>query len=149
MKMKLDGLILSESSEKLTMIIFRCPCSQKEAKMVIETNNPPKRVFNGARVKIFGTNLNDPKNERIYLKTKLGWFERNKNESGDLRLATVSQIEAKLLEFVGNGGASTELIPLSAEYRKQFYIELLEQLALGEFEVLFETEWRNQIDCSL
>jgi hypothetical protein len=110
---------------------------------MIETGNPSKRVFNGTRVKIFGTNPNDPENGRIYLKTKLGWFERSKNESGDLMLAPVSQVEAKLLDFVGNGGASTELIPLNAEYRKKFYIELLEQLALGEFEVLFETEWRK------
>jgi hypothetical protein len=111
--------------------------------MVIETSNPNKRVFNGTRVKIFGTNPNNPENGKIYLKTKIGWFERSKSESGDLMLAPISQIEAKLLDFAARGGATTELVPISPEYRKKFYIELLEQLTLSEFEVLFETEWRK------
>jgi hypothetical protein len=40
--------------------------------------------FRGAGIQVLGTNLNNPEEGRIFVWTKLGWFERISGSSGNV-----------------------------------------------------------------
>ena len=69
----------------------------------------------------------------------MGWFERAKAESGDVILTLMPPAGQKMLESVGNGNSSSELFPLGPEYQKKIYDELLGQLTISDFEIIFKT----------
>jgi len=109
-------------------------------KMEEKERLPNKRIFYGTQVKVFGTDPKNPEDGRIYLRTKLGWFERAKAESGDVILTLMPPAGQKMLESVGNGNSSSELFPLGPEYQKKICDELLGQLTISDFEIIFKTE---------
>ncbi len=83
--------------------------------------------FRGARLRIFGTNPDDPENGRIFVWTKMGWFERAKGASGDVAFIPVAQSENELREFISRDDPSIDLISLGRQYRKIISQEFMDQ----------------------
>jgi len=83
--------------------------------------------FRGARLRILGTNADDPDEGRIFVWTKSGWFERLEGQSGDVAFTPVAKSEAELRELISRDEPSAELVPLDREYRERVTEEFTEQ----------------------
>jgi hypothetical protein len=83
--------------------------------------------FRGARLQIFGTNPDNPEAGRIFVWTKLGWFERIEGESGDVAFTPVAQSEDELHKLISSDDPSNELTLLGRKYRKRVSEEFMEQ----------------------
>ena len=95
--------------------------------MTERRRDPSQNEFRGARLRIFGTNPDNPEEGRIFLWTKLGWFERITGSSGGVAFTPVAQSEDELRKFVARGTPSADLVQLSQEYRKIVTEEFMEQ----------------------
>ena len=85
--------------------------------------------FRGARLRIFGTNPDNPEEGRIFVWTKSGWFERIEGQSGDVAFTPVAQSEDELRKFISRDDPSVDLVQLGREYRKMVSEEFTEQSA--------------------
>jgi len=83
--------------------------------------------FGGAKVRIFGTNPDNPDEGRIFVWTKMGWFERLEGQSGDIAFIPVAQSENELRELISRDDPSSDLVQLGREYRKMVSSEFMEQ----------------------
>ena len=83
--------------------------------------------FRGARLRIYGTNNDNPDEGRIFVWTKTGWFERIEGSSGNVAFAPVSDSEGDLKELIARENPSADLVELGGEYRKMVSEEFLEQ----------------------
>jgi len=83
--------------------------------------------FRGARLRIYGTNTDNPDEGRIFVWTKTGWFERIEGSSGNVGFAPIADSEADLRELVARDNPSVDLVELGGEYRKMVSEEFLEQ----------------------
>ena len=81
----------------------------------------------GTRLRVFGTNQDNPEEGRIFVWTKMGWFERIEGQSGNVAFTPVAQSENELREFVSRQDPSVELSLLGRKYRKMVSEEFLEQ----------------------
>ena len=79
------------------------------------------------RLRVFGTNQDNPEEGRIFVWTKMGWFERLEGESGDVAFTPVAQSENELSEFISRNNPSVELAPLGHKYRNMVSQEFIEQ----------------------
>jgi hypothetical protein len=80
-----------------------------------------------ARPRVFGTNLDDPEDGRIFIWTKNGWLERIEGTSGNVAFAPIAENEADLREIVNRDQPGADIFQLGGEYRKTFIEEYLEQ----------------------
>jgi hypothetical protein len=83
--------------------------------------------FRGARLRVYGTNQDDPDEGRIFVWTKTGWFERIEGTQGNVAFSPIADSEEDLREMVARENPSTELIELGGDYRKMVAEEFLEQ----------------------
>ena len=83
--------------------------------------------FRGARLRVYGTNNDNPDEGRIFVWTKTGWFERIEGTSGNVAFTPVADSEADLREMIARDNPSADLIELAGEYRKIVSEEFLEQ----------------------
>lgn len=83
--------------------------------------------LSGARLRILGTNLDNPEEGRIFVWTKMGWFERIEGESEDVAFVPVAQSEDELRELISRDDPSADLFSLGREYRKMVSEEFTEQ----------------------
>ena len=83
--------------------------------------------FRGARLRIFGTDSDNPDEGRIFVWTKMGWFERLEGQSGDVAFAPIAQSEGDLRELISRDDPSADLVQLGGEYRKMISQEFMEQ----------------------
>jgi hypothetical protein len=83
--------------------------------------------FRGARLRIFGTDSDNPDEGRIFVWTKMGWFERLEGRSGDVAFTPVAQSESELRELISRDDPSADLVQLGGEYRKMVSEEFMEQ----------------------
>ena len=83
--------------------------------------------FRGARIRIFGTNSDNPYEGRVFIWTKMGWFERIEGQSGGAAFIPVAKSQGELRELISRDDPSSDLIPLSGEYRKMVSEEFIEQ----------------------
>lgn len=141
--------------------IAKRPRSQKPEKVIRSSpirNNPThnnrqvnlatrRNEFRVRPFKVFATNPNDPEEGRIFLLTKVGWFERLNDPSGDLIFTQVGQSEDELLKFVAQDNPSIQLFALGREDIKVFYDELRELLPLRDLKRYFVTgrESKNKL----
>ena len=72
----------------------------------------------GTQTRVFGTNSKNPDNGRIFVWTKMGWFEREEGTSGDVAFTPVAKSQQELREFISRRNPSADLVPLVGEYRK-------------------------------
>jgi hypothetical protein len=95
--------------------------------MVDDRENRKSDEFRGARLRIFGTDPDNPDEGRIFVWTKLGWFERIEGQSGDVAFTPVAQSEDELRELILRDEPSADMVPLGREYRKMVSEEFIEQ----------------------
>jgi hypothetical protein len=94
--------------------------------MVEDRENITRDEFRGTRLQILGTAPDNPEEGRIFVWTKMGWFERVQGPSGDA-FTPVAQSENELRELISRDDPSVDLVPLSREYRKRVTDEFMEQ----------------------
>jgi len=83
--------------------------------------------FRGARLRIYGTNNDNPDEGRIFVWTKTGWFERIEGSSGNVAFTPIADSEAELRELIARDNPSVDLVELGGDYRKMVSEEFLEQ----------------------
>jgi hypothetical protein len=83
--------------------------------------------FRGAKLRIFGTDPDNPDEGRIFVWTKMGWFERLEGQSGDVAFTPIAQSESELRELISRDDPSADLVQLGREYRKMVSKEFIEQ----------------------
>ena len=81
----------------------------------------------GAKIQILGTNPDDPDKGRIFVWTKMGWFERLEGESGDIAFTPIAESEKELREVISRDNPNTDLDDLRGEFRKIVSEEFIEQ----------------------
>jgi hypothetical protein len=86
-----------------------------------------REEFRGAQIQIFGTNPDTPEEGRIFVWTKMGWFERLEGESGNVAFTPVADSEEELREFISRDNAQADLCELGSKYRKKISEEFIEQ----------------------
>jgi hypothetical protein len=86
-----------------------------------------REEFRGARIQILGTNPDHPEKGRIFVWTKMGWFERLKGESGDVAFTPVAQSENELRDLISRDNPQADLRDLGGKYRKIVSEEFIEQ----------------------
>ena len=83
--------------------------------------------FHGNRLRIFGTDFDEPDEGRIFVWTKMGWFERIEGSSGNVAFTPIADSEADLRELIARDKPSVDFVELGGEYRKMVSEEFLEQ----------------------
>jgi hypothetical protein len=83
--------------------------------------------FRGARLRIYGTNREDPNEGRIFVWTKMGWFERIQGSSGNVAFTPIAASEAELRELITRDDPKSDLIELGGDFRKTVSAEFREQ----------------------
>lgn len=106
-----------------------------------------KNESSGAPIRIFGTNPNNPEQGRIFLWTKAGWFERIREQSGDLTYVPVAQSEDELRKSIVQDDPAVDLVQLGREYRKRLYEEFTGQSTSSNVELFYaiEREKKNRL----
>ena len=89
--------------------------------------NSEREEFRGARIRILGTNPDDPEEGRIFVWTKMGWFERLEGPWGDIAFTPVAESEEELRELISRDNPKSDLTELGGEFRKIVSEEFIEQ----------------------
>jgi hypothetical protein len=95
--------------------------------MVEGREQTDREEFRGARLRVYGTNTDNPDEGRIFVWTKTGWFERIEGSSGNVAFAPIADSEAELRELIVRDNPSVDLVELGGDYRKMVSEEFLEQ----------------------
>ena len=86
-----------------------------------------RQEFGGARIQILGTNPDEPDNGRIFVWTKMAWFERLEGQWGDVAFTPVAESEKELRELVLQDDPEADLVELGGEFGKQVAEEFISQ----------------------
>jgi hypothetical protein len=81
----------------------------------------------GADIQILGTNPDNPEKGRIFVWTKMGWFERLEGPAGGIAFDLVAESEKELKEMISRDNPNTDLDDLRGNYRKMVSEEFKEQ----------------------
>ncbi len=81
----------------------------------------------GTGIRVFGTNPTQPDEGRIFVWTKMGWFERIEVQSGAVAFTPVARSEGELREYISRDNPSSDLVALSGRFRKMVSEEFNEQ----------------------
>jgi hypothetical protein len=83
--------------------------------------------FRGAQIQILGTDPDTPDNGRVFVWTKMGWFERLEGQSGNVAFTHVAESEEELRELISRDNPLADLAKLGGKYRKKVSKEFTEQ----------------------
>ena len=95
--------------------------------MVDDGGHSEREEFRGARIQILATNPNTPETGRIFVWTKMGWFERLEGSSGNVAFSHIADSEEELRELISRDNLQADLHELSGKHRKKFSEEFIEQ----------------------
>ena len=95
--------------------------------MVDKNDLPESEETRGTKIQIMGTNPDDPEEGRIFVWTKMAWFERLEGESGDVAFTPIAESEKELRELITRDNPGAELDDIAGEFRKQVIEEFIEQ----------------------
>ena len=95
--------------------------------MVDNGGHSEREESRGAKIQILGTNPDNPENGRIFVWTKMGWFERLEGQSGDIAFTPIADSEEELRELISRDNPSAALDDLRGKYRKKVSGEFIEQ----------------------
>jgi hypothetical protein len=87
----------------------------------------PEDEFRGDRLRIYGTNINNPEEGRIFVWTRTGWFERIRGSPGNVAFALVADSDTDLQKLLIGEGPSVDLVEMGDRWRKTVSEEFLEQ----------------------
>jgi hypothetical protein len=83
--------------------------------------------FRGARLRVYGTNREDPDEGRMFVWTKTGWFERIEGSSGGVAFTPIADSEEELRDSLAQDDPKFDLIELGGDHRKTVFEEFREQ----------------------
>ncbi len=86
-----------------------------------------REEFRGARIQILGTNRDTPEKGRIFVWTKMGWFERLEGPPGNVAFTRVAHSEEELREYITRDKTQADLHELVGKNRKKVSEEFIEQ----------------------
>ncbi|MFC2069118.1 hypothetical protein ACFLTP_08970, partial [Chloroflexota bacterium] len=69
----------------------------------------------------------NPNEGRIFVWTKMGWFERLEGPSGGVAFTPIAQSENELRELISRDDPSADLAQLGGDYNKMVSNEFMEQ----------------------
>jgi hypothetical protein len=95
--------------------------------MANDEGQSEREEFRGARIQILGTNPDDPENGRVFVWTKMGWFERLEGQWGDVAFTPVAESEEELRELILRDNPEADLNELGGGFRKKVSEEFIEQ----------------------
>lgn len=95
--------------------------------MVDNEGHSEREESRGAEIQILGTNPDNPEKGRIFVWTKMGWFERLEGQSGDVAFTPISDSEEELRELISRDNPNTDLNYLGRKYKKMVSKEFIEQ----------------------
>ena len=95
--------------------------------MVDNGGHSEREEFRGSRIQILGTNPDTPEEGRIFVWTKMGWFERLEEPSGAVAFTPVAGSEEELRKWISRDNPQADLHELGSKYRKKISKEFLEQ----------------------
>jgi hypothetical protein len=81
----------------------------------------------GSVIRVFGTNREQPGEGRIFVLTKMGWFERLEGSSGAVAFTPIAQSEHEMRELVSRDGPSASVMSLSGHYANMVSEEFRQQ----------------------
>ena len=81
----------------------------------------------GVTIQILGTNIDNPAEGRIFVWTKMGWFERLEGQSGDIAFTPIADSEEELRELISRDDPDADLDDLRGKYREKVSEEFIEQ----------------------
>jgi len=105
-----------------------------------EQMNRDNEASRAASLQVFGTDADNPDDGRIFVWTIMGWFERIEGQSGGAAFIPVAKSQGELRELISRDDPSSDLIPLSGEYRKMVSEEFIEQSPLYQDSVEYSDE---------
>jgi hypothetical protein len=74
--------------------------------------------FRGARLRVYGTNREDPENGRVFIWTKTGWFERLEGTSGNVAFTPIAESEDELKDLIALEDPESDFIELGGEFKR-------------------------------
>jgi hypothetical protein len=89
--------------------------------------NSEREESRGAKIQILGTNPDNPEQGRIFVWTKMGWFERLEGPSGDIAFTPIAESEEELREVISRDNPNADLDDIKGEYREKVSEEFIEQ----------------------
>jgi len=92
-----------------------------------DLNEKKRGQSRGGRVRVVGTNSDSPDEGKVFVWTKMGWFERIEGESGNAAYTPVARSEKELREYISRGNPSVDLFPLGSKYGKMVAEQFNEQ----------------------
>ena len=95
--------------------------------MVDNEEHSEREESRGAKIQILGTNPENPEKGRIFVWTKMGWFERVEGQSGDIAFTPIADSEEELRELILRDNPDTDLTELGGDFRKKVSEEFIEQ----------------------
>ena len=95
--------------------------------MVNNGEHSEREEFAGAQIQILGTDAAAPDEGRIFVWTKMGWFERLEGPSGDVAFSFIADSEEELKELISRENSQAELYELDGQFRKLVSGEFIEQ----------------------
>jgi len=114
--------------------------------MLEGSQNSTREEFRGARVRVVGTDPDNPDEGRVFVWTKMGWFERVEGQSGGVSFIPVAQSENELREFISRRDPSVDLVPLGGSYGRMVSEEFMEQSPAYSDSPEYSSEDPNQED---
>ena len=95
--------------------------------MVDNKIHSEREELRGAQIQILGTNPHNPEEGRIFVWTKMGWFERLEGSSGNVAFTPIADSEEELRELISRDNPQAELNELGGKYREKVSEEFIEQ----------------------
>ena len=86
-----------------------------------------REEFRGARPRVFGTDPDNPEHGRVFIWTKMGWFERVEGPWGDVTFTPVADSEEQLKESISRTNPDFDLIELDTEFGRTVYQEFMDE----------------------
>jgi hypothetical protein len=101
--------------------------SSRRCAIVDNEGHSEREESRGAKIQILGTNPDSPEKGRIFVWTKMGWFERIEGQSGDIVFTPIADSEEELRELISRDNPNADLDDLRGKYRKKVSEEFIEQ----------------------
>jgi hypothetical protein len=92
----------------------------------VERKHFPGDEFRGNRLRVLGTNQDEPEEGRIFVWTKEGWFERLEGSSGNVAFSHIAESEDELRDLVAEDDPSADLSELGGNIRHTISAEFVE-----------------------
>ena len=86
-----------------------------------------REEFEGARPRVFGTDPDNPEHGRVFIWTKMGWFERAEGPWGDVTFTPVADSEDQLRDWISRDNPDIDLVALDNEFGRTVYQEFIEE----------------------